>query len=276
MAWEWITKAIPVGAWVLRKAQLGRVIVVVRDRATLGILAPFHFQVVHAMQQLSASMTTKLPDGQDAATQLAIRVCNECRMLMGHALELNANELHCCFKVMVSGTVAGDRERVATWVRSEPLDDRPVETGEANSHEVGKNTVWSSLMGVSDGKTNWRPFPCFACNDLPAAGENFQCDRKDWQQYYKSSLVFPLRYTQREQSAAFINMGFLAFDSPKCNAFAGIPNIFDFIGSPSGFQDALEKRMAFNLGAAMADVLSACVRPHYDKVFQTEPTNATA
>ena len=163
---------------------------------------------------------------------------------------------------------------MATWVRSEPLDDRPVETGEENAHEVEKNTVWSSLMGVSDGKMSWRPFPCFACNDLAAAGASFRCDRRDWQNYYRSALVFPLRFPPRKQSIEYVNLGFLAFDSPKCNAFAGIPNIFDFSDNPTGFQNALEKRMAFNLGGAMADILTTCMS-QADSDVTKEDDNAT-
>jgi len=92
---------LPWAAWLCRKARLGGLLVEVRNGTTLGIVAPLHFQVVHTMQQLSAIMTARLPNSEDAATQVAIRVCNECRMLMGLALELNAHDLHCCLNVMI-------------------------------------------------------------------------------------------------------------------------------------------------------------------------------
>jgi hypothetical protein len=231
---------------------------------TIGTLNPLHLQIIHAMRQLSALADTRLPDQAEPATQWAIRVCTECRMLMGHALELKPNELHCCLKAMIPGCANGQPERVATWGRSEPLDGRPVETGDANSHDIGKNTVWSSLMGAFDGRRQWRPFPCFVCNDLVAAGGNFRCDRAGWKDYYKSALVFPIRYPPRVQSPNFINIGFLAFDSAKPNAFIGLPNIFDHMDDPTGFRDILEKKMAFNLGGIMADVLSVCLYPTRD------------
>jgi len=180
MSWTWVAKALPPVARLCRKARLGRLVVEVRNGTTLGIVAPFHFQVVHKMQQLLATMTARLPDGEEAATQVAIGICTEGRELMGRALELDAHDLHCCLKVMAKGRNAGAPDRVATWVRSEPIDDRPVEQGEENAHEVETNTVWASLMGVSDGKRLWRPFLCFACNDLVAAGSSFQCDRQGW------------------------------------------------------------------------------------------------
>jgi len=134
----------------------------------------------------------------DAAAHIALDISTECRKLMGNLLELPAEKLHCCIKVIVPKTNDSEEDKVATWVRSRPVDDRPVETGEDNAHLVSKNSVWSALYGRSDQRTNWRPFSCFACNDLMSHADIFVCDRENWPWYYKSTLVFPLRYPKNQ------------------------------------------------------------------------------
>jgi hypothetical protein len=226
------------------------------------------------MQKLSSLTDTRLPNQEDAAAEVAVRVCNECRDLMRHALELRPSDLHCCLKMLIPGASTDKPERVATFARSEPSDNRPAETGESNAHEIKNNTVWSSMMGIPDGTTHWQPFCCFVCNDLWMAGNLFHCDRQDWKQYYRSSLVFPIRYPRRAASGEFVYVGFLAFDSPRDTAFIGLPNIFEYRDNPSGYRGILEAKMAFNLGALMADILGSCLYPNHDDLFFQEKKHA--
>jgi hypothetical protein len=252
------------GARILRGAGGKKVIYAVRDRSSIGLLRPLHFNVIHRMRRLSVQMTDE-SDDPEAAAHLALELCTQCRTTMCRLLELNSNELHCCLKLMVTRPGAPDEDRVATWARSEPLDDRPIETGDANAHLVNANSVWSALMGRNDGITGWRPFSCFACNDLTKRHELFKCDRENWTRYYKSTLVFPLRYQENPQCTSYRNIGFLAFDSHNTSAFKGLPDIFDFRDDPSGYRDLLEDCTAFHLGAIFADTLSGFLRTAYER-----------
>ena len=274
--WTFFSFLVKWGAWIFRLLRGRRILVPIRDRMGIGMIAPLHYQVAHTMRRLSSLTDTRLPNQDDAAAEVAVRVCNECRDIMCRALELGANDLHCCLKMLIPGASSGAPERVATFARSEPSDNRPAETGETNAHEIQSNTVWSSMMGISDGTTHWRPFCCFASNDLWTAGKLFHCDRTDWNQYYRSAFVFPIRYPRRAASGEFVYVGFLAFDSPKNNAFLGLPNIFEHRDDPTGYRGKLEKKMAFNLGALMADILGTCLYPNRDDILFQEEKHAAA
>jgi hypothetical protein len=264
MGWEWIVKGFVFGAKVARAVRANRIVAKIRDRAAIGLVTPLHSNIIHGMRRLSIQMTD-WNYGQDAAAATATQIATDCRHLMGNLLELKANELHCCIKLIAPKLNSNAEDRVATWVRSHPLDDRPVEQGEANAHQVSTNTVWSALYGRSDGKTHWRPFSCFACNDLVKRGELFVCDRENWQRYYRSTMVFPLRYAKNAQATEFENIGFLAFDSPKRDAFLGIPDIFAHREDFATYQDKIEDSTAFHLGAICADTLSTFLRRTYEE-----------
>jgi len=49
--------------------------------------------------------------------------------------------------------------------------------------------------------------------------------------------------------------GFLAFDSPKKNAFKGMPSTLDNRTTPDEFRNYIWSATVFHLGAAMADIL---------------------
>ncbi len=73
------------------------------------------------MQRLALDVSAREAELESAST-LALQICTEYRMLMGAFLELPANKLHCCFKLMAPQASENPEDRVATWVRSEPLD----------------------------------------------------------------------------------------------------------------------------------------------------------
>jgi len=261
MEWKWAIKAVVWAVKLARRLRAQRLLARLRDRAVFGVLHPLHLDVLHAMRGLAVHM---MAWGEyDEAGELASRICTGCRKVMGTLLELKPNELHCCLKVMAPRGDASDPDRVATWMRSEPYDDRPIEIGNANAHLVGTNTVWCALFGRSDGITNWRPFTCFACNDLAERVDLFKCDRETWARYYRSTLVFPLRYISANSGMAYENIGFLAFDSPRVGAFAGLPDIFEYRDRLTEYQDLLENSSVFHLGAILADTLSALLRRCY-------------
>lgn len=252
------------GAKVVRWAGGQRLVASIRHAGALGILAPLHYRVLHAARNLAVEMAGHPPEkAQERASFAARQFCTECRDVMGRMLEVEPSELHCCLKVMTSQEGQGHADRVATWARSDPLDDRPVEIGNQNAHVICKNSVWASLMGESDGRLDWRPFPCFACNDL-ANAKGFRCDRDNWEDYYRSALVYPLRYIASDNCYDYVNFGFLAFDSPRNGVFLGVPEIYDYKDEPPRFRARLEKSAVFNLGAIIADALSMFMRPYYE------------
>jgi hypothetical protein len=205
---------------------------------------------------------------QSETTRLAGDVCTECNSLSADLLELDGNHLHCSLKVLLRGETSED-DVVATWMRSEPYDGRSGFPS-PDTHRVSENSVWCALLGRYDGNFNWKnPFCCFACNDLIEHGSEFRCSRDRWQDYYRSTLVFPLRYLSQANGERKYNViGFLAFDSPNKNAFARVPDIFDYRDRPDKIADYNTKLSAaavFQIGAVMADTLSMFLRPAYDK-----------
>ncbi len=257
----WLRSAI----WALslaRKAGFRKQVVYAKQYVALQTLAPLHSDSVHSMRRLALDMLARNPD-PERATREAMRVCTAFRKTMGTLLELEDNELHCSLKVF------GDDNRILTWARSEPYDDRPHETGEDHSRPVTDGTVWCAILGSNDGITRWRRYRCFCSNDLPSAqGKSlFVCNRTDWQQYYKSVLVYPLMYRADADEKDPTVFGFLGFDSQKRGAFQGLPDIFDYRDPDQWgkFHDVISTKAAYHLGAAMADTLSVFLRPYYQQ-----------
>jgi len=58
--------------------------------------------------------------------------------------------------------------------------------------------------------------------------------------------------------------GFLAFDSPKVNAFPGLPDIFNFREDLHHYHTPLRKSAIFQMGAALADTLGIAFVPFCD------------
>jgi hypothetical protein len=99
---------------------------------------------------------------------------------------------------------------------------------------------------------------------LPGAKHFFDCDRENWQKYYQSTMVFPIRYPINSQEDEFLYVGFLAFDAPRPNAFRGVPDVFKFNHDPDGYAALLDKSAAFHLGAVFADMLGSILGPPYE------------
>lgn len=250
-------------AKIARHIGCRRLLFTLRTAASWKVLRNLHINVLHEMRRLAREMGN--PNGnRDSAAQIAQNVCGEARKLLGYFLELDSHKLHCCLKVMVPQTGPGDPDKVATWVRSDPLDDRPIELGDDNAYSVAGNSVWSALLGRSDTKTNWQPFNCFSCNDLRKHGDLFVCARQNWQKYYRSALVFPIRYPRDSLGSTYRYIGFLPFDSPDADVFRGLPDIFDFRERRAEYHAALEQSAIFHLGAVLADCLGTFLGPVYE------------
>jgi hypothetical protein len=275
---KWIGGMSPVDAFVwgarlFRKIGLKKIVRAVRNRSTQGLFLRLHTEVIHNMRMLGVKLNHW--DHNDSETLTLVgdvcNVCNACNDLMSDLLEIDKYHMHCCIKVLVKRPNI-EEDLVETWMRSDPSDGRN-EDDDPNSHLVSKTSTWSALLGRFDGKYNWeKPFCCFSCNDLLDNADVYQNSRNGWEKYYRSTLVFPLRYPTYEGRQRKYNVvGFLAFDSSKKNAFVSLPNIFDYrdnINKISDYQSLLAASAPFHLGAIMADTLSTIMKPTYDQYIK--------
>jgi hypothetical protein len=248
----WIVK-------VLRFVPKGKEIVVaVKSRASLQLSLVLHEQAIHRMRNFSSAVANQCWfDGG----QSAIEVCTAYRELMGNLLGLSPDQLHCCLKGFLPEKCTGAIDSVVTVARSEPLGNRPIDLNNYDAHPVSENTVWASLMGRNDGARRWRALKCFHCGDLYGHGNNFKCTRKEWQDYYRSTLVFPIRYMVNLNSRSCEITGFLAFDSLMKNAFGNLPDAFQYLENDVEYHTLLWKNTQFHLGAILADTLSVFLKP---------------
>jgi hypothetical protein len=255
---------------VLRALGLGSLVSAVKSHVIFNTVRILHVDVMHSLREFARC----LPGDNGELTAIrAQEMCSAFAKSMRVLLELSPNEMHCCYKVIAS--IPDEQgEFISTLARSEPYDDRPVETEAANIRPVSESTVFAALMGRSDGQYGWRPFKCFSCNDLLDEGASFRCGRSKWQNYYRSVLVFPLRYVKSVAPLEVVTIGFLAFDSPKKHAFRGLPNIFKFKDETGRYMDKLSTAPAFHLGALFADTLSMALRRAYDPAMtEGEPND---
>jgi len=248
---------------LLRRIGLRGVVRRTKSRAWWTLLAAFHEDLVFRMRTFCVT----LADWQNHplnASYAAQDVCTEACRLMARLLESPENELHCCMLVFAPGT-DDVREYVETWARSNPHDARRPLLGQADRHPVSKNTIPCALLGRDDGHTHWKPLRCFASNDLQAHEQLFVTTRTDWAEFYRSVLVFPLTYPTGQDAGRFETIGFLAFDSLKRNAFAGVPDAFEYRDRWTEYHKQLAKTAVFQLGAAVGDILAMFLRPLYTK-----------
>lgn len=256
----WWLKLLVKSAGVLRKVGWRDKIVTAKHYVTLQTLVPLHLEAIHTMRRLASDALLGPSANEAHFAAEAMQVCTALNRTMGAALDLGANELHCSIKVFLPP------DRIGTLARSEPMDDRPLEMGPENARPLSDGTVWCALMGKNDGRTQWRRYQAFVCNDLPSAYAKgkLRCGRLDWQDYYKSVLVYPLLYRSDGTQKGTV-FGFLGFDSPRVDAFLGAPNIFDHLENDGWgtYHERLNRASVFHLGAILADSLSVFMRPYY-------------
>ena len=224
-----------------------------------------HEEVIHAMRDLAVCVEEWDPAQTDNATFAAFRFCTACRHLMGDLLQLGEHDLHRCLKTFVHsnphepGVPASPL--VATWARSEPLDGRPSDPQFQDAHVITENTVWSSLLGEYDGTTRWPNLKFFCSNDLCWPGERFRCSRGKWRDFYRSTLVFPIHVAYDLRPEGRRTLGFLAFDSPKENAFPRMPDVFRHRDNLTEYHNAATGTPIYQLGAVIADCLGMFFHP---------------
>jgi LmbE family N-acetylglucosaminyl deacetylase len=241
----------------------------VRRRASLSYLTYLHEDVVHSMRKfaLACEYCGSTDEWDERSWEVfgpaARDFCTASRKLFCDLAELEDNEIHCCVKLIVKS------ESVVTWARSQPADIRD----ETIAHPINQNSVWSALLGRNDGRRTWPLFNCFSSADLVKHISQFSNTRPDWLEHYRSVLVFPLRYANRRSTTNFDTFGFFALDSKKANAFAGMPDIFEYIEDRDVYHDRARKCAMFQAGAAIADNLSMFLRPVFLNYAQSSRKN---
>ncbi|MEW8089088.1 MAG: hypothetical protein AB2784_05620 [Candidatus Thiodiazotropha endolucinida] len=251
--------------WVIRQLKrfgLKKQLAALKEHYVRDLTESLHEGVAHSMRSFAINLISSGEAHEEHTYLSAEEFCTKARETMAKVIEIGPNQLHCCLKGFSNEDGV---DQVVTWARSRPLDDRP--SGLDDAHPVDGNTVWCALLGRNDRHTAWQPFNCFSSNDLASHSEHFNCTRDAWPTYYRSALVYPLRYIRKTDRRHF-NVGFLAFDSPKKDAFRNIPDIFEYRNSGelrSEYHDELNKSAIFHTGAAIADTLSMVMRPFYEQ-----------
>lgn len=246
---------------------------------------PLHLEAIHRVRRLKAGLAAT-DESWDSRIRELPEFCTAARSVMGRALGLGEEALHCCIKAFPESAAPesaarqsnlGDLE-VATLGRSLPSDGRPNEQWPADPHLVKKNTVFASLLGAAvepeggGGLYQWKRFNAFSCNDLMRWNDEgwFHCSRHDWKQFYRSALVYPIRvvyYSNLTLNKPTV-VGFLAFDCPRTDGFAGLPDIFQYMNDPTKYERKLRDCPVFHLGAILADVLAIAL---YDAQLPKRP-----
>lgn len=261
----YLRQAVAVTRFLRKSDTLRNIVWEIKDRIVLGPVTKLHLGPVHDIRKFSVTKKN-LKDGRVTYEHLE-GLANHCRDVMADVLEIWPSALHCTVKLC--SNQPGNRKedtKVYTIARSTPCD-RPAQFGQTNAHIVGRNSTFAALVGCSDNRTNWAPhaYTCFTCNDL-TKHSNYDCSRPNWNDYWRSTSVFPLRYRTPDESHRVF--GFLTFDSHKIGAFRGMPNIFEYHNSAdsekkakSEYDRLLAYRSAYHVGGILADSLSSVFFP---------------
>jgi len=75
--------------------------------------------------------------------------------------------------------------------------------------------------------------------------------------------VLSIRFVRDAARDDYDTIGYLAFDSPRANAFKDLPEIFDFTDRTEEYKSALNSTAAFHLGASYADAFATVMHGFY-------------
>lgn len=222
----------------------------IRERMVLGTFHKLHLETVHAIRKYVVNEDS--PGSTDWGC-----LADGCRNVIADLLELPDRSLHCTIKLCHGEEEDAEEDWIVyTIARSEPCA-RPAEYGLDHHHLVGHNSSFAAIVGCKDRKNTWTPYAysCFASNYLTQHGDKYDCSRKDYIQYFKSTLVFPLRYRKIHEESTLVQ-GFLTFDSPEENAFVGFPEVFAYRDNPADYEDKLSYLAVYHVGGIIADMLA--------------------
>lgn len=274
----WLFKVLKYSVPWVRKLGFRKTLHQIRRHCVTQTLKAVHHHIIHELRMARG----RLDPSEALVAERSQKVLTNSARMMAELCEVERNKMHCCIKLLEK--VAPNQQkpgppqhggkrrkkeqpsekpeplRVTTWVRSEPFDQRGKDIGADNAVRICTNSVWCCLQDRDDGKTRWSGFTAFSCNDLQRESHRWQCERANWADFYKACVVFPIRLPLSRHQ--YLNIGFLAFDSPQAGAFRGVPNIYDHLQDPTGYKEKLDKSAVFHLGGLLADTIAAVLGPY--------------
>jgi hypothetical protein len=221
-----------------------------------GFLYELHMNVVHRWREFCVDEHNW--DGYMEVAKDADWLCDGCRDVMGEVMCLPNQGIHCSLKVCIrdKGSIT-----VATFGRSTE-SGRAGHYGRAHAQPATENTAFASVLGLNDGRRQWRPLSCFSCNDLLSKGDDFRCEgRKDWRDWYHATFVLPLRF-KAQAADQFSVLGFLTFDMLSWE-FTGLPDAFE--ENWDAYHADIAKTAVFHAGGIMADTLVVLLKPYLER-----------
>lgn len=227
------------------------------DTAELSFGSPFE-EAISVIRDFSAKGLFSVDAPSRAFPEGYIQLANVCRNAMAELLNCDRRQIHCTIKYFAAATNWPKRRlKLWTFARSKEGSGRPMILGPGRMISAYQNSLFASIIGINDSKNAWesRPRQCFSCNNLTEV-PNYVDSKKNWSVYYKSSVVFPLRYTRGGEQLTDCIFGFLTFDSLLANAFHGVPSRFDYIGRPDEYMEEFVKTKVYHVGCALADCIT--------------------
>jgi hypothetical protein len=269
----WYVKLLAFAARCLRKAHLGKVVLNVREKIILETVFRLHLDGIHLIRRFSVNdHFLGVLGNQDNPSEPFEDLADGIRDVLAKTIAVDCRALHCTIKTLQGsdGTPKEDWQ-VYTLARSTPCE-RPAEF-HPTYHLVGRNSSFAALVGCNDLSNTWLPnaHVCFGCNDLWVQ-DKYECTRKDWKRYFRSTVVFPLRYRKIQQQDHKI-VGFLTFDCKSAKVFGNIPNIFDFKDEPVEYNKRLQGSSVYHVGGMVADILAATIYLQEEKIRGVETGN---
>jgi len=250
---------VQVFVWIvrlLRKIGADRVIRDYRSRFILGFVTKLHLESAHQIRTFSIhKYFLGAIDNSLKPYEPFENLANALRNTLLEMIELPSQRLHCTIKICNSiEDLPKSQWKVYTIARSLPYRGRE-EFGPSVYHLIGSNSSFAPLVGCNDRKNTWLPlvYSCFACNNLTKHSERYDNSRDNWSNFYRSTIVFPLRYRENHEIKI---IGFLTFDSNQIGAFGNIPDIFDYKDNPSAYEEKLSYSSVYHIGGIFADTLA--------------------
>ncbi|MBN2128563.1 MAG: hypothetical protein JW741_03670 [Sedimentisphaerales bacterium] len=227
-----------------------------------SLVRTLHHDAIHEIRRFSAEGYFQVKIDKRTPYLPYENLANACRSAMAAVTKSPARDIHCAIK-RCGGERGGPPAdwRVWTFAASTIESGRPDEFGPDCYRLIGENSAFASLVGCKDRKTEWGRYSyrCFGCNDLTEYSEYDDSD-DDWSKWYKSALVYPIRYErasaeENDKPHDFV-FGFLAFDSLNPEVFSGIPAVFEYVGQPVAYHRELNKSDVYHAGGIIADTIA--------------------
>jgi hypothetical protein len=228
-------------------------------RATLRPISLFRSDVIANIRIFQKYL---LERNHVLAVESANDLCEGIARAMAALLNVDTSTINCRIEVVLpvsEGTKDLSEASVGILASSRPLPDRS-RTLPLVQPKIGEDSAWASICGVGDSIVDWPSLECFVSNNLRKHANIYKSHLDDWQSYYKSILVFPIRFQGVDNN--FYLIGILIFESKSENTFTGLPDIYDFDvkGDLTQYLVSLNESAAFHYGMAMAEILTGGMR----------------